>query len=284
MNEFVIDNSDNESDFDVNFILGKVSKKAADIGFAEVETQEDGIKGMQGVNKNPERGDNVMTVAYAYTVLGEANLVKKGEVKAFYHYAAIHTEYASTFDLNPNPIKDAVGDIKAAFKDAGLKTDHINAWGELWLGGVEVDDEELGDKFNSSLYYMLSSLHQDVNWPTGPGGLPTNGYWGNAFWDNDMWSMLAVLPWWPELAQTGIQYRYDRLPWAQVYAKAHKASGLYYPWQTAATGSAVDLVEFTNILEKHTGGDISNTLRMFWDVTHEESFLNKIKQINEGIC
>lgn len=214
VNEFVIDNSDNELDFDVNFELVKVSKKAADIGFAEVETQEDGIKGMQGVNKNPERGDNVMTVAYAYTVLGGANLVKKGEVKTFYHYSAIHTEYASALDLTPNPIKDAVGDIKAAVNDASLKTDHINAWSELWQGGVEVDDEELGDKFNSSLYYMLSSLHQDVNWPTGPGGIQTNGYWGNAFWDNDMWSMLAVLPWWPELAETGIQYRYDRLPWA----------------------------------------------------------------------
>jgi len=273
----VIDNSDNESDFDVNFKLAKVSKKAADIGFVEVETQEDGIKGMQGVNENPERGDNVNTVAYAYTVVGETNLVKKGEVKTFYHYAAIHVEYASPLEKNPNPIKDAVRDIKAAINDAGLKADHVSAWGELWQGGVEVDDEELGDKFNSSLYYMLSSLHQDVNWPTGPGGIPTNGYWGNAFWDNDMWSMLAVLPWWPELAQTGIQYRYDRLPWAQVYAKAHQASGLYYPWQTAATGGAVDLAEFSNSLEKHTGGDISNTLRMFWDVTHDESFLNKIK-------
>ena len=77
---------------------------------------------------------------------------------------------------------------------------------------------------------MLSSLHEDVNWPTGPGGVATDGYWGNAFWDNDMWSMLSVLPWWPELAHTDVQYRYERIPLAQKYAQAHKANGLYFPW------------------------------------------------------
>jgi hypothetical protein len=38
-----------------------------------------------------------------------------------------------------------------------------------------------------------------------------------------------------------------------------------------------DLFESSNILEKHTGADIVNTLRMYWDITHEESFLEKIK-------
>lgn len=94
----MIDNSENESDFDVDFKLGKVSEKAADIGFAEAETLEDGIQGMQGVNTNPERGDGIMTVAYAYTVLGGTNVVKKGEVKTFYHYSAIYAEYASPVD------------------------------------------------------------------------------------------------------------------------------------------------------------------------------------------
>ena len=61
-------------------------------------------------------------------------------------------EYASPLEQSPNPIKYAVGDIKAAMNDAGLKADHVDAWGNLWQGGIEVDDEKLGDTFNSTLY------------------------------------------------------------------------------------------------------------------------------------
>jgi trehalose/maltose hydrolase-like predicted phosphorylase len=45
-----------------------------------------------------------------------------------------------------------------------------------------------------------------------------------------MWSMLSVLPWWPELAQTGIDYRFERIEQASDYANNHNAKGLYYPW------------------------------------------------------
>ena len=81
-----------------------------------------------------------------------------------------------------------------------------------------MDNIYLGQKVNTSLYYMLSSLHEDSPWPTGPGGLPTNGYWGNAAWDNDMWQMISVLPWWPQLAKTGITYRHQRMNQAALYA------------------------------------------------------------------
>ena len=97
---------------------------------------------------------------------------------------------------------------KAADLEYNLYQLHTHIWSDKWRGGVEVDNDLLAKKFNTTLYYMLSSLNEGINWPTGPGGVQTNGYWGNGFWDNDMWSMLSVLPMWPDLAKTGINYRY----------------------------------------------------------------------------
>ena len=147
---------------------------------------------------------------------------------------------------------------------------HITYWEELWQGGVEMDNKDLAQKVNTTLYYMLSSLNENSIWPTGPGGLATNGYWGNAFWDNDMWSMLSVLPMWPELAKTGITYRYERMGEASKYAIKHNSKGLYFPWQTAVTGKAVDLAalgEQFNVKEKHTGADIVLLSKQYWDAT-----------------
>lgn len=49
-----------------------------------------------------------------------------------------------------------------------------------------VDNLELSQKIDSSLYYILSSIREGNNWPTGPGGVQTDGYWGQAAWDNEM--------------------------------------------------------------------------------------------------
>lgn len=39
-----------------------------------------------------------------------------------------------------------------------LESRHVAAWAELWEGGIETDNIELAEVFNSSLYYLLSSV------------------------------------------------------------------------------------------------------------------------------
>ena len=165
-----------------------------------------------------------------------------------------------------------------------MESSHAAAWAELWEGGIETDNAELAEVFNSSLYYMLSSVDAHQNWPTGPGGVQTNGYWGNAAWDNEMWQMPAILAMWPELALTGINYRYERRHEAASYASQHNLKGLYFPYQTASTGKSVDFVEFANKLEKHTGGDIAYLMRVYWDITHDPGMQNQIFELASGIC
>lgn len=100
-----------------------------------------------------------------------------------------------------------------------------------------------------------------------------------------MWSMISVLPMWPELAKTGITYRYERMGEASKYAVKHNSKGLYYPWQTAVTGKAVDLAalgEQFNVKEKHTGADIALLSKQYWDATGE--YTQEIAELASGIC
>lgn len=153
-----------------------------------------------------------------------------------------------------------------------LLQEHTSAWDLLWSrGGVEItpsksDDSQtsdpaaaviLGQQVNASLYDLLSSTRHDVPYPIGPGGLMTDGYDANAFWDNDVWALPALLPSWPELAQTGLNYRYNVREPAAAQAREHGYAGLWYPWQTAGTGHECDLAQFANKLEIHVGGGIA---------------------------
>lgn len=83
----------------------------------------------------------------------------------------------------------------AAIADcADLYAEHTAAWakrsneGRLEIAG----DLELAQAVNTSLYFLRSSVRAD--WPYGlsPGGLASNGYDGNTFWDQETWM-------WPNL-------------------------------------------------------------------------------------
>ena len=153
-------------------------------------------------------------------------------------------------------------------KEGALLQEHTSAWDALWSnGGVEITPSEgqtsdsaaviLGQQINASLYDLLSSTRHDVPYPIGPGGLMTDGYDANAFWDNDVWALPALLPSWPELAQAGLNYRYNVRGAAAAHALEHDYAGLWYPWQTAGTGHECDLAQFANKLEIHVGGGIA---------------------------
>ena len=61
----------------------------------------------------------------------------------------------------------------------------------------------LSTHINATLYSLLSETRDDAPWPVGPGGLSTNGYFGNGFWDNELWVALAHL-----LLSTATTYYY----------------------------------------------------------------------------
>ena len=89
-----------------------------------------------------------------------------------------------------HPVTMAVEDFEAASQltPADLFAEHERAWTRLWQAGLEVEGRDAVAKtVNSSLYFLLSSLRDDVAQSVSPGGLASNGYNGHTFWDCETW-------------------------------------------------------------------------------------------------
>merc|ERR1711871_849310 len=100
-------------------------------------------------------------------------------------------------------------------KSGDLFQNHTRAWSSLWRSGVEVELpppthnissliglHSLAQRINSSIYYLLSQQRDDWSLGTAsPGGLATNGYDGNAFWDSEMWITWPLVQLWPSIGR-----------------------------------------------------------------------------------
>ncbi len=87
------------------------------------------------------------------------------------------------------------------------------------------------------MYYIISSIRPDWPWSLSPGGLASNGYNGHTFWDCETWMCVvfsrlgfcpllsclrfpALLHFWPPLAQSALQYRFNHIAGARVKAQS----------------------------------------------------------------
>ena len=84
--------------------------------------------------------------------------------------------------------------------------------------------------------------------------------------------MPSLLPFWPELAETGLRYRFEHRIQAAEHAKEHDKEGYWYPFQTAGTGVETDLFEPANKLEIHVGGGIALLGQLFVNATGNATF------------
>jgi trehalose/maltose hydrolase-like predicted phosphorylase len=172
----------------------------------------------------------------------------------------------------------ALADAETAGPTA-LEASHRSAWEEelTLAAGVEIQgNDKLAWRVNASLYALRSSLRSDSPWPTSPGGLPTNGYWGQTFWDTEIWIHSALLPFHPELALTVADYRYARIDEAKSHAQDNGYQGCMFPWQSGFSGHAVDLAPFANTPEQHISGDISLFLMRAFDASGDLDWLEKV--------
>lgn len=65
------------------------------------------------------------------------------------------------------------------------------------------------------------------------------GYNGHSFWDQDMWMSPGILLLYPDIAQSLMTYRYNRLAGARFKATTYAPpySGAMFPWESATSGT-----------------------------------------------
>eukprot|EP01059_Diplonema_ambulator_P008678 TRINITY_DN1834_c0_g2_i1.p1 TRINITY_DN1834_c0_g2~~TRINITY_DN1834_c0_g2_i1.p1 ORF type:complete len:688 (+),score=161.90 TRINITY_DN1834_c0_g2_i1:37-2100(+) len=173
--------------------------------------------------------------------------------------------------------QDAINMYNNASHDANLYQTHQQEWISLTTAGISVEgDLDLALSINSSFYGIVSALHKDVPWDTSPGGLSTNGYWGNVFWDSDLWIYPNALLFHNDLARMQMQYRFNVRDGAAKNAAMQGWKGFQYPWQSAETGQEVCYNSIYEYEEIHISGDVAQAMWQMYRATGDEQFLAEI--------
>ena len=135
------------------------------------------------------------------------------------HASTVVTVYTSR--ESAAPLQDAIALWRNHTAAAtALQASHYAAQTRLWSSRIEIEgDLELAATVNSSLYGILISVREGLNYSTSPGGLPNGCYNGHTFWDVEqfIWPNLLLL--YPSMARAAMQYRFDTMGAARENAK-----------------------------------------------------------------
>ena len=76
--------------------------------------------------------------------------------------------------------------------------------------------------------HFLNYSSIETSWPYGlsPCGLPSNGYLGHTFWDQETWMYPPLLVFHQDLARSCLEYRFERMHSAAKRAKDEGYKGL----------------------------------------------------------
>eukprot|EP01087_Luapelamoeba_hula_P007627 TRINITY_DN1860_c0_g2_i1.p1 TRINITY_DN1860_c0_g2~~TRINITY_DN1860_c0_g2_i1.p1 ORF type:complete len:847 (-),score=118.70 TRINITY_DN1860_c0_g2_i1:27-2567(-) len=182
-------------------------------------------------------------------------------------------------------VSQALASYKQGLADAdSLLPTHIKAWESLLEAGITIEgNNELRAVVRSSYYAILSAIRDDWPYSVSPGGLSSGGgnatgypgqeeqgYFGHTFWDADVWVMPALLPFYVNSAQSIINYRYQRIPAAEVVAMLYDFKGAKFAWESALIGMEECIVP--NV-EDHLSADISIAVRQYFRATGDKDWL-----------
>ena len=161
-------------------------------------------------------------VAVVWTPIPTFVHVKKGSQNLKY-ITAISTSLEGN-----KPRQSAIRIWKKANAHENLFELHAHKWEDFWQSAtISVQNNlYLAQVIYSSFYYILSSIRSDWNYGLSPGGLAGGEvYFGHVFWDQDIWMYPAILMFFPDLAKSIHQYRFNRLISAKSIAKKYKFRG-----------------------------------------------------------
>ena len=173
-----------------------------------------------------------------------------------------------------------------------LFDEHVAAWAALRVTGIDIAplSSSVGDiaraldvatHANSSRYYILSSLRDDVFTSVSPGGLGTANYQGAIFMDAEWWVMPSLLLMHPNIAASMLQYRFESLPVMRRLATLFgygAYGGAMAAWTAAHDGHPFGCCsgpggEYEDCLEHHVTGDIAFAAWQFYSATHNDTWL-----------
>jgi len=153
---------------------------------------------------------------------------------------------------------------------------HKELWKDLWKGDIEIEgDLTSQQEVRLALYHLYAFGRGDNDLSIAPMGLSLQvPYNGHIFWDTEIWMFPPLLLLNKDIAESLLNYRYDRLGKAQQRAVNYGYQGAMFPWESDDTGEeATPPFALTGPFEHHITADIAIAFWNYYRVTGDINWL-----------
>ncbi len=201
--------------------------------------------------------------------------VEVGKVYTLEKVVAIDTSIRDA-----DPLASVESALREAPAFANLEREHAAEWRGYWR---DCDIRIEGDRFVQTMArFFVFQLLQAASWNNVRLGLSASipaktlsgpGYNGHIFWDTEIYMLPFFSQQYPEIAESLLRYRYDRLDVARQNAKAENCRGARFPWESASSG--VDTTPKwcpTGWREIHVVADVAFACWHHYLTTSDEAF------------
>jgi len=156
-----------------------------------------------------------------------------------------------------------------------LLNQHKKAWKNLWQSDIEIEgdlDSQLDVRL--ALYHLYSFSRADSDLSIAPMGLSSRGYNGHIFWDTELWMYPPLLVLNQGIANSLLNYRFDKLEKAKQRAMTYGFDGAMFPWESDDTGEeATPTWALTGTFEHHITADIGIAFWNYYRITQDKKWL-----------
>ncbi len=200
--------------------------------------------------------------------------LKAGET---YHFAVVGSAITSAHHDDPLNEAERLTLFATLEGKKRLLQFHQKAWDELWKSDIIVEGDDVTQReIRSMIYHLYSFAREGTAYSLSPMGLSGLGYNGHAFWDTEIWMYPSLLLLQPKIAESLMEYRYQRLQPAKHNAFSHGYKGAMFPWESAASGNEETPVwALSGPFEHHITADVAIAAWNYYAVTQNKEWLRE---------
>lgn len=200
--------------------------------------------------------------------------IKAGET---YHYSIAGSSITSAQHEDPLNEAERMTIFAKLEGRERLINFHNKAWDSLWTSDIIIDgDAQAQQDVHSMMYHLYSFTREGSAYSLSPMGLSGLGYNGHTFWDTELWMFPAILVLHPGMAESLVEYRYQRLEAAKRNAFSHGYKGAMFPWESAETGvEETPVWALSGPFEHHITADVGMAAWNYYCVTQDKAWLKE---------
>lgn len=194
-----------------------------------------------------------------------------------YHFAIVGSSLTSAHHEDPLNEAERLTVFASLEGEKRLLQLHGAAWDSLWQSDIVLDgDDTLQRDVHSMIYHLYSFVRAGSGYSLSPMGLSGLGYNGHTFWDTEIWMYPPLLLLQPQIAESLLEYRFNRLKEAKQNAFEHGYRGAMFPWESAASGNEETPVwALSGPFEHHITADVAIAAWNYFCVTHDTAWLRE---------